>query len=112
MRDPAYCGLECGSCPAYLATVSGYGHSRKRIAEEWSRIYGRKISPEEISCTGCRKKEGLHFSHCYECSIRLCAVSRGVETCASCGEYPCLDLEEFFELAPEARNNLEALRRH
>lgn len=111
MSGPAFCGLECGSCPAYLATISGYSYSRERIADEWSAIYGRRISPGEISCTGCRNKAGVHFSHCYECSIRLCAVTRGADTCASCDEYPCMDLEEFFEMVPEARDNLESLRR-
>ncbi len=112
MQEIAFCGLSCLECPVYMATVSGYMYSKEKIAEEWSKIYNTDIRPDDINCTGCRKKEGVHFSHCYECSIRLCAVKRGAETCAECDEYPCIDLKEFIELVVEAGENLERLRKN
>ncbi|MEN8208680.1 MAG: DUF3795 domain-containing protein [Candidatus Fermentibacteria bacterium] len=106
----AYCGLNCAECPAYLATLSGSEHSREKIAKEWSGIYNTEFSPDEISCMGCKSKEGIQFSHCFECSIRLCAVERSIATCADCVEFPCIDLKEMFELVPIAGQNLENLR--
>ncbi len=106
----AYCGLDCSECPVYMATLSGYKYSRKKIALEWSQIFNSKISADDINCRGCRSKTGIYFSHCYECSIRLCALNRSIETCADCSEYPCVDLKEFFELTPQSRRNLERCR--
>jgi hypothetical protein len=106
----AYCGLNCDECPAYMATLSGYKYSKEKIAQEWSKIYDADISPEDINCSGCNSKKGIHFSHCYECSIRLCAIERSIDTCADCEEFACVDLKDFFELVPEAKQNLEKLR--
>lgn len=104
----AFCGLKCYLCPIFRATVSGYDYSREVIADGWSDIYSRRVDPEEVKCHGCRADEqDKSFSHCYNCSIRLCAMAKGVETCLECREYPCVDLREFFELVPEAEKNLE-----
>ncbi|MCD4776042.1 MAG: DUF3795 domain-containing protein [Candidatus Aegiribacteria sp.] len=105
----AYCGLDCSRCPAHMATLSGYEYSKGKIAQEWSKIYEKDIDPENIKCMGCKLKEGIHFSHCYKCSIRLCAEERNIDTCADCEEFACVDLKDFFELVPDARQNLEKL---
>lgn len=110
MSQIAYCGLDCSRCPAYMATLSGNTYSKEKIALEWSKIYNADISPEEINCSGCNSEKGIHFSHCYECSIRLCAAERSINTCAECEKYACVDLKDFFKLVPDARQNLERLR--
>ncbi len=110
MSKIAYCGLDCDECPAYLATLSRNEYSKEKIAQEWSKIYNAKISSDEIDCTGCKSKEAIHFSHCYEGSIRLCAVARSIDTCAGCAEFSCVDLKELFELIPGAKQNLEEIR--
>ena len=109
MSQIAYCGLNCAECPVYLATLSGYEYSKEKIAREWSKIYNTDISPDDINCIGCKSREGIHFSHCYECSIRLCAEERSIATCADCAEFPCIDLKEMFDLIPVAKKNLENL---
>ena len=106
----AYCGLNCAECPAFLATLSGYEYSKKKIAQEWSKIYNTDISPDDINCLGCKSREGVYFSYCYECSIRLCAEERSIDTCIDCAEFPCIDLKEMFDLIPVAKHNLENLR--
>lgn len=110
MSQIAFCGLNCAECPVHLATLSGYDYSKEKIAQEWSKIYNMDISSEDINCMGCKSREGIHFSHCYECSIRLCAVERSIDTCAECEEYSCVDLKELFELIPDAKQNLEKLK--
>ena len=106
----AYCGLDCSECPALRATVSDNHETRRQIAAEWSRIYNAEIDPEDINCMGCSTKDGRKFSHCFQCSIRMCAMERSLSACHECPEYPCLDLQDFFELVPEARDNLDKLR--
>jgi len=106
----AYCGLNCSECPALRATVSGNPETRKQIAEEWSEIYSADIDPEDINCMGCSTKDERKFSHCFNCSIRQCAMEKSLSSCHECSDYPCVDLQEFFELVPEAEINLERLR--
>ena len=110
MSQIAYFGLNCAECPAYLATLSGYEYYKGKIAQEWSKIYDADISPDDINCMGCKSRKGVHFSHCYECSIRLCAAERNINSCADCAEYVCVDLQELVGLIPYAKQNLEKLR--
>ena len=66
---------------------------------------------QNVPCTRLHKVvTGIHFFHCYECSIRLCIVKKSVGTCAECDEYKCLDLNEFLELVPYVKRNIEHIR--
>jgi hypothetical protein len=50
----AYCGLDCETCEARLATVSDDQALREKVAKEWTELNGVEITPEMINCTGCR----------------------------------------------------------
>jgi hypothetical protein len=106
----AYCGLDCGQCPAYLARQNDDDALRTKMASEWgSDEY--PVSLSDINCDGCSSVDGLHFKWCGQCAVRACAVDRGVSTCATCDDYGCEKLEGFFKMAgDEARARLEALR--
>ncbi len=106
----AFCGLDCAVCGAYLATQADDDALRAKTAGEWSARYNVDIPPEEINCDGCRS-EGRKFFYCATmCELRKCGISKGVDTCAACDEYPCEKLEAFFQATPEARAALDALR--
>ncbi|MBQ5987554.1 MAG: GNAT family N-acetyltransferase, partial [Clostridia bacterium] len=49
-----FCGLDCETCEARLATVHNDDALRKKVAEEWSKLNGVTITPEMINCSGCR----------------------------------------------------------
>ncbi len=106
----AYCGLNCEKCPAYQATQDNDQTLREKVAVDWSKEFNVDLTAFDINCDGCKSVEGAHFSHCFECPMRLCAMERSLSTCADCGEYPCKDLEEFFGWVPEAKAALEELR--
>ena len=106
----AACGIECSKCDALIATVENDNAKRKEVAEKWSKAYDAKLSIELINCMGCME-EGVHFSHCNECEIRQCAKEMEVNNCSECEEYPCEELEQFFEHVPQCRENLEELRK-
>ena len=110
MLQIAYCGLNCAECPAYNATQSDDQTLREKVAAEWSKEFNIELSSDDINCDGCHSTEGVLFSHCFECPMRLCALDRPLETCAECDEYPCKDLEEFFGWVPVAKMKLESLR--
>ena len=48
----AYCGLDCGQCDAYLATVHDDQALRERTARLWSELNHVMILPEQIRCMG------------------------------------------------------------
>ncbi len=82
----AYCGLDCETCEARLATVKNNNELRRKVAEEWSALNGVEITPEMINCSGCRIP-GVKTVYCDSlCTIRTCAMQKQVETCGDCPE--------------------------
>lgn len=80
----AYCGLDCGKCDAYLATVNDDWVLREKTAKLWSELNGATIRPEDIHCQGCRV-DGVKTVFCESmCGVRQCALKKSVETCADC----------------------------
>ena len=100
----AYCGLDCESCEARLATVNEDEALRRKVAQSWSELNGVTITPEMIHCVGCRV-EGVKTPYCDGlCPIRKCAMGRGVESCGSCGGMDACEA-----LDAITRNNRDAL---
>jgi len=82
----AYCGLDCETCEARLATVHDDNVLRKKVAKLWSELNGVEITPDMINCAGCRI-DGVKTPYCDTlCLIRQCAMGKGYETCGDCGE--------------------------
>lgn len=82
----AYCGLDCETCEARIATVNNDSDLRQKVAKEWSALNGVEITPEMIHCEGCRI-DGVKTIYCASlCPIRQCALGKQYETCGSCGE--------------------------
>ena len=105
----AYCGLDCKSCEAYIATVNDDDALRKKIAAQWSELSGVEIVPEMINCEGCRL-DGRKTVFCESlCPIRQCALGRGVTSCAGCAEMDgCEKLTMVTENSDTALENLKA----
>jgi hypothetical protein len=106
----AACGINCGDCGARIATINNDDAKRKEVAAQWSKAYEADLDIESINCTGCME-EGVKFAHCNECEYRECVTEMGITNCSECDDYPCEELEQFLEHVPEAKVNLEELRR-
>jgi hypothetical protein len=107
----AYCGIDCGACPALIATRNNDDALRAKTAAEWSKSFGHDFKPEEINCTGCPTDTEPHIVYCESmCEIRKCARGRKLENCAACADYGCATLTGFLKNVPDARARLEALR--
>ena len=101
----AYCGLDCETCEARMATMNNDDALRKKVARLWSELNGVEITPEMINCVGCRI-DGVKSPYCDSlCPIRHCALKRGVETCGDCGE-----MESCEKLGAITGNNADALK--
>lgn len=100
----AICGLDCGKCPARIATINDDNELRAKIAKEWSSFNSVEITPKMINCLGCRV-DGPKTVFCDKlCPIRQCALKKNYQTCACCEK---LDSCEHIKMVTS--NNKEAL---
>ncbi len=82
----AYCGLDCETCDARIATVNDDAALRQKTALLWSELNGVEITPEMINCAGCRI-DVAKTPYCEAiCPVRQCALERKVETCGACAQ--------------------------
>ena len=104
----AYCGLNCETCDARLATINNDDELRQKAAKLWSELNGVEITPEMINCTGCRI-DGVKTPFCESlCPIRQCAVSKDYETCGRCSDMEtCEKLRMITGDNPDALINLK-----
>jgi hypothetical protein len=109
VMDIAYCGLDCGACPAFHAVERLTVEERQAVADKWNVDYGGSHTVDDIDCLGCTH-EGRHAPYCAICEIRLCGVEKAVATCAECSDYGCTKLMGFLANVPDAKANLEARR--
>ena len=103
----AYCGLDCETCDARIATINNDDELRKKVAAEWSKLNGVEITPEMINCVGCRV-DGVKTPYCESmCPIRLCAMGKQMKTCGSCPEIKnCQKIEMVIGNNTDAYNRL------
>lgn len=104
------CGLECTSCPAYIAKRTNDNALREKTAKEWSEAFKSELKPEDINCDSCITVDGVHIGYCSVCEIRKCGFKKKVENCAYCDEYICEKLEQWFKNVPDARKRLDDIR--
>lgn len=83
-RYDTYCGLYCGACAIIV--------QNKRQDRQATDEYCGGTS-DELRCMGCKSQ--LISCYCTRCAIRACALSRGVEFCFECREYPCSIIKKF-----------------
>lgn len=104
----AYCGLDCETCNARIATENDDDALRKKVAGRWSELNGVEITPEMINCVGCRI-DGVKTPYCESlCPIRRCAMERSVETCGNCDEMDtCGKLGAILKNNADAYHNLK-----
>ncbi|MBP7460636.1 MAG: DUF3795 domain-containing protein [Candidatus Delongbacteria bacterium] len=110
----AYCGLDCLTCPIYLATRVDDKQEQLRlrmdIATMSAEEFGMEVTPDEVTdCDGCRSDTGRLFAPCRRCTIRACAGEKKLDNCAYCTEYECDKLTAFFKYASCAKSRLDSI---
>jgi len=106
-----YCGIICSDCPVLIATQKNDDAERKRVAEIFTKQYGKEYKPENINCEGCIGDSTRIFSYCNICEIRKCGREKNVENCAYCPEYPCEKLSHLFSSYSKAKETLDEIKR-
>ena len=101
----AYCGLDCDKCDAYIATINNDQELRVKTAKLWTELNNTTILPEHINCKG-HRAHGIKTVYCDSlCSIRQCAMKKGVSTCGDCP-----DMEKCQTVGMILSNNPAALK--
>ena len=104
----AYCGLDCETCEARLATVGNDNELRIKVAEEWSKLNGVEITSEMINCSGCRIPGANTVYSDSLCPIRQCVRAKQMATCGGCPEMKsCEKVGAIIGNNPDARGRLE-----
>jgi len=102
----SFCGIDCSSCPAYLATQANDAEKLAEVAKGWSSEEF-PLGPDDVLCDGCHAERVAKFTP--ECITRQCGLEKGVANCAECEEYVCDKLEKQWEmLGKEARASSKA----
>ena len=104
----AYCGLDCETCDARIATVRDDQALREKVARLWSDLNHVEITPDMIHCGGCRI-DGAKTPYCESlCPIRQCALGKTVGTCGDCPDMEtCAKVGMVIGNNPQALNNLK-----
>ena len=105
----AYCGLDCETCDARIATETNDEELRRKVAKLWSEWNAVEITADMIHCSGCRM-DGVKTPYCESlCPIRQCAMEREIETCGSCKEMEtCEKVGMIIKNNKDALNNLKS----
>jgi RecJ-like exonuclease len=111
-RIVSHCGIICSDCPTFNATKKNDDVERKRVADLWTKEYGRTFKIEDINCDGCLTKGTRVFTYCNICEIRNCGQKRNVRNCAYCKDYKCEKLAKLHSQAPKLEETLEEIRRY
>ncbi len=100
------CGFRCDLCQFYNKNIKNQEHKEK-VCNDFKRIFGYDIKPEDVECVGCRN-EGKHADD--NCLVRSCALEKSVENCAHCPEFICDKLKQKMSFIEDyLRNNKKPL---
>lgn len=106
----AACGLDCSQCEAYKVTQANDRAGMEELVVRWREEYNSpEMTVESLICDGCMVGE-RHGGYCGACPVRQCALEHGVVNCAYCSDYGCEKLQNFWQMAPSAKANLDAVR--
>jgi len=90
----AFCGLYCGACPLYIASVNA-------------------ADDTQIKCLGCRSNKLA--DHCAKCAMRPCASEKNLSSCGQCDQFPCPETKKFhgsgMDMAVVAEENCYRVRK-
>jgi hypothetical protein len=99
----AVCGLFCPSCSLFIGTVED-----PELLKTMSKRIQHPI--EEVECHGCRSEKRAYYCN-DNCKMTKCAAEKGIDFCAECSEYPCVELKNFQSEMPHRIELWESQKR-
>lgn len=84
-----YCGYKCpDACEFMVASVKNDPKLKKEAYEAWKikEKYGIEFDSDKIFCFGCKNKEKPEGVVIKGCTVRACAIEKGMDACIQCKE--------------------------
>ena len=81
------CGYRCDLCLAYKANVEKQDR-RAELSDGWEKCFGFRIPADKIYCEGCMTPGNPKLIDS-KCPVRACVITKGLNNCSQCPEYPC-----------------------
>lgn len=85
----AYCCLDCSKCDLLIATHDNNEKLRAEVAQKWGMDKNKDFKLEDFNCLGCKSDKVGYF--CKDCTVKKCAVQKGLPTCAHCDDLDSCD---------------------
>lgn len=85
----APCGIDCAQCDIYKATQAESNEMRMEVAEKWTKLFHYPFKKEDINCDSCLGGGRMGIYCQTMCTIRPCALQKGVINCKDCPDYEC-----------------------
>ena len=90
MKTLAYCGIPYAycerQCELFRATRDNDAKLKKAVYDQWEmkKKFGIEFVPEKIFCYGCKPGDKPLKVGMAECSVRVCSMANGLESCVQC----------------------------
>ena len=81
------CGYRCDLCLAYKQNIEEQDR-RAELSDGWEKCFGFRIPAEKIYCEGCMTGGEPKLIDA-RCPVRPCVITKGLNNCSECNEYPC-----------------------
>jgi hypothetical protein len=93
----ARCGYKCSLCLIYRENLKKDPQNRRKFRDGVDKYYGDKLTLEECYCDGCMANDSENPALVtQDCEVRPCVITRNIDNCAYCVQYPCQTLEKRF----------------
>ncbi|MHA2406237.1 MAG: DUF3795 domain-containing protein, partial [Candidatus Hermodarchaeia archaeon] len=93
-----------------IATQINDLEALQKMADEAQDQFKMEFTADQSRCTGCLSDD-IQIAYTSECTVRLCALEKGVENCTYCDDFGCETISGFLANAPKAKANLENIRK-
>lgn len=84
-----YCGYKCpADCTFLQASLKNDAELKKQAYGQWKikEKYNIDFNPEIIFCFGCKNREKPEGVVLKNCTVRQCAIAKGLDCCVECSE--------------------------
>jgi hypothetical protein len=95
-KSLTYCGFKCTTeCTLYKATIQNNSELKKKAYEEfkWKEKFGVDFDAEKVFCFGCKPKDNPLSVNVNACTVRKCAIEKGLDCCIECKGLTACDKE-------------------
>jgi len=103
------CGDNCAYCPRYTATLKGRTIELEKVKELWVRLGFRDLDfpVQDMACHGCKPE-----NKCAYVELSTCVITKRLEDCGSCNEYPCKLINSAFDKSEKLKSQASMVCTH